>query len=332
MGSRTLCIHILEILKKYASPDKPITQVKVHEYLKSEYGDGIALRSLMRYFDDLEAEHRVERNTKGYWVKGRFKEIEISVVLETVFEGLQMDSKNKKAIMEKLMLLSGNPYSRNYSRYRHSDTGMGTMSDDTLKYWEIVDEAIKSNCMIEIATGSYHEDKTMHLKDVYTVSPYRIINDKDHSYLICYSGRYGKDLEPRRLDKIMRMRIRKDLMRVPMESLSDGKDFRFDEYKKTRAYMFSGKPEPIRIRINRDRIHDFIDWYGKDYSIVDKRPGYPDVEIRFSSNAKSFFFWSLQYGHAIEVMSPEHLREELRNHYENQIKKYGDVCISGISV
>lgn len=87
--------------------------------------------------------------------------------------------------------------------------------------------------------------------------------------------------------------------------------------------MFPGDSTKIRLAIRQGRIGDFIDWFGKDYTIL-KRAADPKgvAEISVVSNVDAVFYWALQYSEMAKVLSPESLRQRILNRFIEGVESY----------
>ena len=143
--------------------------------------------------------------------------------------------------------------------------------------------------------------------------------EKSRYYLICYSGR--DDIEPRRIDRISDVKVLNE-KRLEINQIEKYKtnSFSIDKYIKESVYMYSGSNERVTLKIKKDNIGDFIDWYGKEYSIVNIEDENVTVAIR--ANVNAVYFWALQYGRIAEVIRPTALREMIRNGLQEMLLKY----------
>ena len=143
--------------------------------------------------------------------------------------------------------------------------------------------------------------------------------EKSRYYLICYSGR--DDIEPRRIDRISDVKVLNE-KRLEINQIEKYKtnSFSIDKYIKESVYMYSGSNESVTLKIKKDNIGDFIDWYGKEYSIVNIEDENVTVAIR--ANVNAVYFWALQYGRIAEVIRPTALREMIRNGLQEMLLKY----------
>ena len=85
-------------------------------------------------------------------------------------------------------------------------------------------------------------------------------------------------------------------------------------------YMFSGESVPITLRTTSNMMSELVDWFGKDFRIIEKNG--EEITVRLTCNYDAMRYWALQYGPYVEIVSPESLRSRLKEDAESMLKKY----------
>ena len=67
--------------------------------------------------------------------------------------------------------------------------------------------------------------------------------------------------------------------------------------------------------MKKEKIGEFIDWYGKNYRVLEETED--DLIVQVKANVEAVYFWSLQYNDIVEVLAPDSLRKKL---YEGAVK------------
>jgi len=123
-----------------------------------------------------------------------------------------------------------------------------------------------------------------------------------------------------RIDKIKKIEIcdnpAKPIRQV--EGFEHG--FRLSEYMKEHIYMFGGETVHARLKVDTYLIGQMIDWFGKEFTVVSDDG--TKCEIRLTVNENALFYWAMQYGQHVEVMSPTHIRDWIRKAVGEMIEKY----------
>src|SRR5699024_560700 len=143
-----------------------------------------------------------------------------------------------------------------------------TENDRLYPILDQIDEAIERKRQIRITVSMYNEHAELVevRKDV--IHPYYIVNSNSRYYVICYAGR-GNRLESRRIDRITKVDILDDVIHPLKKIIGERQNFDLGQYMKEHIYMFSGESVRMKLKMRKEHIGYFIDWYGKDYTIVE---------------------------------------------------------------
>ena len=85
-------------------------------------------------------------------------------------------------------------------------------------------------------------------------------------------------------------------------------------------YMFSGPSKSIKLTATPDMMSDLVDWFGKDFRILEK--GEDRLVIKLDCNESAMRFWALQYGPYVEILEPVSLRNRIKDDVAAMSKKY----------
>ena len=100
------------------------------------------------------------------------------------------------------------------------------------------------------------------------------------------------------------------------------------EYRMENPYMFTGKVERVRIRIDADQFTQIVDWFSDRFKVVGydaDESKYYDIELKVNLN--SFIFWVLQYSGCVEVLDTGNkgdasYRNRIRKNLQKALEKY----------
>ena len=151
---------------------------------------------------------------------------------------------------------------------------------------------------------------------VYSISPFALIWDNENYYMLGYDNLSGK-IKHFRVDKMTSIKI--------SDESRSGKE----EFGKTdlSAYttgvfgMFGGKEEKITLRFDNSLIDAVIDRFGKDVMIIDEFSGTFLVTVN-AQVSPQFFAWVFGFGNACEIVSPQSVRDELKQTALKVAEKY----------
>lgn len=313
-----LVIYILEILSEYANEEKKIYQQDVLSLLDRNYNIEIGRKSLGKYIACLRDAGFIE-GERGIYKVNEFSDTELRVLIDSMLFAPNIPAQEAKDLISKLKSLSPIGLKNKIRHIHYVQDFSRTQNDSLYPILDSIDEAIEKNKQIRITVCRYNENAL--LEDVRTevIHPYYIVNSNSRYYVICYAGR-GERLESRRIDRISNVDILERSAWPLRDIIGKRQNFDLSQYMKEHIYMFSGKSVPIKIKLLKEHIGYFIDWYGTDYTIVEKDDPYITISVQANENAT--YYWALQYGHLVEIIEPNNLREKIREGLKDILKKY----------
>ena len=83
--------------------------------------------------------------------------------------------------------------------------------------------------------------------------------------------------------------------------------------------MFSGESISVTFRVHNSAIGDVIDWFGADTLFKDEGE-YSNVTVMV--NKRAMLYWAMQYAEKVEVLSPQTLRDEIKESLQKALQKY----------
>lgn len=312
-------IYILEILKQYSSPCHRLKQEDIIYFLEQNYNIKVSRNTLSSYLTELRELGRIGGKRGVYYVH-KFTNEEIRMIADSVMYSKAIPKEDIHNIVTKLKDMTEPEHRKNWSEAYYIDSVHHTDNKNIGSIVCDINLAIQKRRKIEILTCHYNINGTLEEHNKRVVSPYYIVSEKSRYYLLCYAGR--EDVEPRRIDRICKIKILKE-RRIEINEIAkySNHTFQVGEYMKEHIYMYTGNIERITLKVKKENIGDVIDWYGKDYQIINQQDE-TEVIIRIKANVNAVYFWALQYASIVEVLEPVSLRKMLRDGAENIWKKY----------
>ena len=174
---------------------------------------------------------------------------------------------------------------------------------------------------MEFTYNSYGTDFKLHPREhsPYLVSPYQMVASNGRYYLLGSTDRY-QGITHFRIDRITDIKMT-DIPIKPVkevEGLENG--FNLPKHMAEHTYLFCGESVPVKLKTSVSMMNDLIDWFGKDFSIIEKNDDEITVSVKCNYNA--MFYWALQYGANVEVLAPKELRKELAKTIQDMNKRY----------
>ena len=134
-------------------------------------------------------------------------------------------------------------------------------------------------------------------------------------------SKYWGHMVYHRMDRITNMVI-SDRAAVPIrevEGFQDGINYR--ELSTAMPYMYAEKPERVTFRTTEGLMDQIVDWFGKEITV---QKGENDtIEVSVHAAPTAMLYWGLQYADAVEILTPESLRERIAGilKYANKVYK-----------
>ena len=85
--------------------------------------------------------------------------------------------------------------------------------------------------------------------------------------------------------------------------------------------MYTDRPENIDFIADAGIVDQIIDWFGSDIRIA-KTDEESKVRVGVKASPNAMVHWAMQYMDHVEVVSPESLRNRLKEALKNGLKKY----------
>ena len=335
INKRMVNMLILEILKEYTDPEHRLTQLEIIEILKRDYSmecDRRTVKNNLEYLIDLGYDISME---DGNCLMSReFDDAELRMLIDSVLFSRMISQEQARQLIEKLRSQS-NRYFKAKVSHISSLPEMNHPDNKQIMYsLDMIDDAIEQNRKIRFTHNLYGMDFKQHPGEhnPHICSPYQTIANNSRYYLMCWDEGFA-DIVYFRLDRMTDVEVLQEKRKPIKEIPGYEHGFSLPQHMAEHVYMFSGESVPIKIRARQSMMGDLIDWFGKDFKILEKDTedkiaattgagAVPEMTVRLRCNENSFFYWALQYGMNVEVLEPVSLRDRLRAAVGAMAEKY----------
>lgn len=314
-------LRILQILEKYSDCDHPLTQEDILRYLDKEYGIVIERKAVGRNISLLrEAGYDIESGRTGCYLASRtFDDSELRLLIDSVLGSRHIPAKQSKDLIERLCATS-NVYFKRHIKNIHTVNDWSKTGNKELFYnISVIDEAIEHGKMVRYHYNRYGADKKLHRTAYQRVCPYQLILHNQRYYLMGYNP-YYEHIVFHRLDRITGIgESNRDS--IPLRTIK-GYENGIDYSKiSTLPYMYSDEPERITFYADEQGVDQIIDWLGDGVSFT--REG-DRLVASVVSSPTAMTLWAVQYADFVEIISPVHVRESVKEFLEKGLEKYKD--------
>ena len=322
-------IAILKILYEHSDAEHRLSAREIIERLWADYEirlDRKAVkRNLMDLVDfgyDIEYKETPKKNPQGeeeiiysdWYINHTFDTSELRLLIDSLLFSKHMPYSQCKELIAKLVGLSS-VYFKDNVKHIHNLPESVPRNPELLYTIEVLDEAISKKKQVSFNYKEYGIDKKTHVKSKpdgapieYLINPYQMVATNGRYYLICNLDKHD-GLAHYRVDRIANIK----LMKKPALSLKKvkGAEHGLDlpKHMAEHIYMYSGEGVRVRFLAYRTMMSELVDWFGLDFDVREKDAEM--VEIGVVVNEDAMFYWAMQYGSLVEVLSPKRLRNRL---------------------
>lgn len=321
-NKKMLNMLILEILRKYTDEDHALTQQEILKLLDKNYGMECDRRSVKNNILCLKEMGYDISMEKGYRLLSReFDDAELRILIDSVLFSKSISTRQAKGLIKKLRDMASNFFNAKVSHVSNLPDLNRTDNKQAMYTLDVINDAIADKRKISFIYNEMGTDFKLHPKrqEPYIVNPYQIVANNGRFYLI---GNYDKydNVAHFRIDKMTNVTELEEKVK-PMKQVPELVDgLNLPKHMAEHFYMFSGESVPITLRTTSNMMSELVDWFGKDFRIIEKNG--EEITVRLTCNYDAMRYWALQYGPYVEIVSPESLRIRLKEDAESMLKKY----------
>ena len=321
-NKKMLNMLILEILWKYTDEDHALTQQDILKLLKN-YGmecDRRSVKNNVLYLKELGYDISME---KGYRLLSRdFDDSELRILIDSVLFSKSISTKQARDLINKIReKLASNYFNAKVSHVSNLPELSRTINKQAMYSLDALNDAIAVKKKVSFIYNNIGTDFKLHPRreEPYIVNPFQIVANNGRFYLI---GNYDKydNVAHFRIDKMTDVRILDEKIK-PMSKVPELKNgLNLPKHMAEHFYMFSGESAAVTIKTTEDMMSELVDWFGKNFSVIEKKDG--NITVRVTCNKKAMRFWALQYGPYVEILKPESLRDQIKEDINSMSEKY----------
>lgn len=330
---KMIILDILNILQEHSDENHRLTQRNIQKLLESEYGMKADrktisrnIATLVQYNFPIEYGKNSDENTlTKIWYNHTFANGELRLLADSVLMTDGLSKNDRISLISRIESLS--------SKYFHSEISKIDM--------DIYDKFINRQIVLTleeigkaIADGKqvtfhycdcgldgnpvFRTDENGNKKQ-YIVNPYQITSRNGHSYLICNIPKYD-DLTHFRIDRIKDCESCYTASK-PLRMLKGFETgIRLSEYVMEHPNLWSGNAVRITFKCKQYMMNDVADSFGTNLRIEKLPDNIMKVHVQASESA--MLHWAIQFADAVEVLSPQSLREKITETLRNALEKY----------
>lgn len=301
---------LLKILYEQTDENHPMSVSEILCFWK-EQGINASRKSV--YSDISLLEHAgvdiicIKSTQNRYFIGSRLFELpELKVLVDAVESSHFITSKKSRNLIPKLGQLTNSAQAERLDRHIYMD-GMPKPSNEAIYYIvDTIQSSIQSNQQISFQYYEYLPTKEKVLKHQgyrYQFTPYALIWNRDHYYVVGWSEKHMK-LSQFRVDRMTSV----EMMDQPSHQILG---FEPTEYVQKVFGMYPDDLQMVTLFCENDVMRSIIDRFGEGVrtEIVDDDHFRAIVEV---APSPPFFGWIFTFAGKIRILKPDNVLEEMR--------------------
>lgn len=322
-------LYIKDYLEKYSDENNPVSADELLEMLsekgiacerKSIYSDVQALRD---YGADI---FRVRVPKNGYYIGTREFELpEVRLLTDAVLAADFITSRKSKDLLTKIGTLCSEDQLRKITGQVYINSNVKCDNEEIYYNIDVISRAVEEGKKIIFnylrrKVNSETGEITSSSKK-FTVSPYAMIWSDDHYYLVGNNSKYD-NLMHVRIDRMKKVTLTEEKSRPFSEVCDYRSKFDAADYSQRLFNMFSGELQEIELECENTILEEILDRFGKCIAFSKSASNERFRVLVKVAVSEGLVAWLLQYGRKVEIISPENLRESVREKAEEIISMY----------
>ena len=328
---------VFDIIKKYATEDKPIGQAEILRKLEEDPENVCDRRTVSRALNRLIEKYGkdedgdwIDENTrlhykviprgdapiiKDYWLEfcyeDDFTDEELMFLMDAVQFSKHVDKASAEEITKKLVKLSHNQYSGIFEFHTKINEKIVPVRKDFFTILGDINEAIHRQRMITFYNNAFDTDKKLHHigNEPVKVCPYRVVVADGNYYLLC-GEKDSNAIKRYRVDRISDVDVLEEKSAHSAARINAA--LRSNEYIVEHCYMNVGETVKVRLEIDKTVLGEVIDSFGTEIKIEPAHHTSNRLIVQVKSSEKDIIDWAMRYGEYAVILDPDYLREEIR--------------------
>ena len=318
-----LLIMLKELLQK-TDEDHTLNAAELIRILE-KYGynaDRRTIYSNVEILSDFGIDVQKKADAPGCFIASREFELpELKLLVDAVQASKFITEKKSEELIGKLMKLTNEQKASELNRSVYIRNRMKSGNEKVYYNVDDLHNAMNLDRQIAFQYGEWNTAKRLVAKrggKIYRVSPWSLTWNDENYYLIAYDE-IDSRIKHFRVDKMIRIELKEE-RRSGREQF---RDFDLAAFAKKTFGMYGGADADVTLRCEKQLAGVLIDRFGKDIMIVPDGKNHIRTHMPVSVSPQ-FFGWVTGLGNGIEIVSPEHVRQEYREFLQDVLKVYSD--------
>lgn len=264
----------------------------------------------------------------GYYMADReFEDYELMVIQSAISSAKFITKKDSANIIKKIKRIATPSLEKILNDMLYID---GTVKTDNLAAKYAIDkviEAIKGNRKLNFKYFEYDFNGNKQLRrggHIYTVSPFYLVWSNEEYYLLANPDSHN-NITHFKIAMMTEVSISDNARKKRTEVTELQGNFDLCKYIRSNIHMYTGKVEDITALCHNSLRTEVLSRFGRESRLRKVENNCFEAHLRVANN-DGLYQWLMQFGEKIKVVSPEHIRDKVKNllcdalrQYENEI-------------
>lgn len=322
----------IETMSTYSDENTSISIKEINEHMNNKIGIVLDRRTIYSYIRDMKElglyVSSYNEESGGYhFIDHKLEEYEIRILVDAISSSKFITKKKTIDLVNKLSRLSSIYICKDLNKQIWVDDRSKAINEEIFINIDKINNAIRYKKQISFNYYDYNCEKKLvpRLNDhkelkTYIVTPIATILKNENYYLVLADKKHN-DLSNYRIDRMKNIVILNEKARC-LNEIDDCKNgFNLAIYSKKSFKMFSGYEGEVEVKFNQNLLNFMIDEFGGNIDISNNSDGSYNGKF-IAKIGKGLARWILQLGDDAIILSPESLKEEIKNELLDMINLY----------
>ncbi|MDD2955511.1 MAG: WYL domain-containing protein [Oscillospiraceae bacterium] len=313
-------LYLMRYLSQHTDEAHPASRKQIEEHLAK---NGIPSER-KSFYSDIEALRLfgldIVYDGKGYYMATREFELpELKLLVDSVQAFKFITEKKTNSLIQKLEKQASEHEARFLQRQVYVRGRVKNMNESVYLNVDAISSAIAQDSAIRFRYYQYGPDKRPCFRRdgaFYQVSPFTLLWDNENYYMVAWDAGAGK-LKHYRVDKMEKIAAtgEKRQGKEAYEKVDQG------SYLKKTFGMFTGEEKVVRIRFENQLMGAVIDRFGWEVPTLPDGPDHFTARVAVVESPQ-FYAWVFSFGTAAEILSPEPMRQRMKERAAEILGRY----------
>lgn len=305
-------LAIIEILEDFTDDEHALSISEIIDKLKLKFGTDyqVSRNTIKNTIEELidtgfNLESYIGKNETVYYCHRdkKFEIYQLRMLLDAVSSAKFLTVEESNLLIEKIKTLTSKHLSRNLQSHIRIDPALKAKSNEIRYIIDNIHTAINDNKKIAFHYGKYNVKKEFILRNngqKYIVNPLALVWNHEFYYLVAKQDSITKHFRIDRMRKI----------ELTDKSFVESK-FDITKHMKNSFNMFTGEAEYVEIQFDLTLVNTIFNHFGEDVYIKNYDNRTFTIKVQAYIN-EGFLRWLLTWGSNAKVISPPHLKNQLK--------------------